>query len=80
MTKKEPIMTLTEKLSPAEGAGGRADIAKDQAILISAISLPGADKGLNLISGIFLKTFLPDKGVGRPPAGGRKEARISRWI
>ena len=78
MTKKEPIMTLTEKLSLAEVAGGRADIAKDQAILISAISLPGADKGLNLISGIFLKTFLPeDRAAGGP---GRKEVRILRWI
>jgi len=74
MTKKGPIMTLTEKLSLAERARGRADIAKDQAILISAISLPGAAKGLSLISGIFLKTFLLEDRV----AGelGRKEARI----
>jgi len=76
MTKKGPSTTLTEKLSPAGRVRGRADTAKDSAILTSAISLLETAKGLNLTSGIFLKTFLPDKEGGRPPADGRKEARI----
>ena len=59
---------------------GRMDTAKavkGSAVLITAISLPKTDKDLNLISGIFLKTFRPTR-----EAEGleQKEARTLPWI
>ena len=75
MTKREPSTTLTEKLSGATAAAERALPAKDSAILTSAILLPKTAKGLNLISGIFLKTFSADKEA---EGQERKEARTSQ--
>ena len=72
-------MTLTEKLPEAER--GRMDTAKavkGSAVLITAISLPKTDKDLNLISGIFLKTFSADKGEAEGLE--RKGARTLPWI
>ena len=64
-------MTLTGKLPEAE----EAVPAKVSADLITAISLPETARVLNLISGIFLKTFSADREAeGRK----RKGARILR--